>query len=157
MRPMIKSIMVNVQAESDQRIEFSQTPDNGAMGRRLTRPRHPVGARLAEFRKRAGYSQAELGRRIGVPQGVVAFWELTDKPPRSNVLLKLAEVLRVRVVEDLLGGRAPRVSPSGPVGRARRLFDQLARLPRRRQDRILGILEDLLGASGRNGHSRAAI
>ena len=127
------------------------------MGRPLKRHRPPQGAKLAEFRKRAGYSQAELGRLVGVPQGVIAFWELCDKPPRSNVLLQLASVLRVRV-EDLLGGKSPRVSPSGPVGRARRVFDELARLPRRRQDRILGILEDLMGASGQNGNRpRAAI
>lgn len=151
MRPIIKSIVVNVQAESDQKSEFSRTPDNGAMGRPLKRHRPPQGARLAEFRRRAGYSQAGLARLVGVSQGVIAFWELCDKPPRSDVLLRLAAALRVRL-EDLLGGKAPRVLPTGPVGRARRLFEQLSRLPRRRQDRILGFMEEMMGASRRNGH-----
>ena len=46
-------------------------------------------------------SIAELASYVGVPQANIAFWERSEKPPRSEVLSKMAEALGVNV-EDLL-------------------------------------------------------
>jgi transcriptional regulator with XRE-family HTH domain len=42
-------------------------------------------------------SQYELARYVGVPQANIAFWERSEKPPRSEVLPKMAEALGVSV------------------------------------------------------------
>lgn len=53
------------------------------------------GARLAEARKRAGYSAAQLSRLLGVNAHTVSAWEKGQSEPRSNRLLMLAGVLGV--------------------------------------------------------------
>ncbi len=105
------------------------------MGRKLTRNRPKQGERLREFRIAAGLSQYELARLIDEPQPNIAFWELNEKPPRSDVLPKMAEALGVRV-EDILGiNGTPR--RGGPAGKVRKLFDQVSKLPRRQQDKVV--------------------
>jgi hypothetical protein len=71
------------------------------------------------------------------------FWEHSDKPPRSDVLPKLAKVLGASV-EQLLG-----ISPigdrrPGPIGKTQRVFEEVARLPRSQQDKILEIVSALV-------------
>ncbi|MDD5222994.1 MAG: helix-turn-helix transcriptional regulator [bacterium] len=60
------------------------------MGRKLSKPRPKLGEKLLTFRINAGLSQGDLAQRVGVPQQTIAFWEQSDKPPRSDVLPKLA-------------------------------------------------------------------
>src|SRR5262245_14262399 len=62
-------------------------------------PRPKQGAHLLALRKKAGLTQIELASAVGVPQATIAFWEWTDKPPRSDVLPKMAKALSV-TVED---------------------------------------------------------
>ena len=56
---------------------------------------------MAEPPKDAGLSQYELARYVGVPPANIVFSEHSEKPPRSEVLPKMAEALGVNV-EDLL-------------------------------------------------------
>lgn len=120
-----------------QNISFPQNHlYTAGMGRRLTRARPKQGERLASLRVKAGLSQAELAKLIGVQQQTVAFWELSDKPPRSDVLINLAKVLGVRL-EDLLTGETLRLQPSGPAGKVRKLFEHVSRLPKRQQEKVV--------------------
>jgi len=118
-----------------------------AMARKLRKSRPAQGAHLAALRLRAGLTQAELGRLVGQKQQIIAFWEQTDKPPRSDVLPKLAKVLGV-TVEALLSpsAAASPLSPrgGGPVGKVRKLFDEVSKLPRRQQDRIVEFLAPIV-------------
>lgn len=109
-----------------------------SMGRKLSKPRPPLGARLAELRAAAGLSQYELARLVGQPQANVAYWEKSGKPPRSEVLMKMAEVLGVRV-EDLLAENGGRKRPAvgGPVGKVRKLFTEVSKLPKRQQEKVV--------------------
>lgn len=114
------------------------------MGRPLTKPRPKQGARLAALRVAAGLSQAELGRAIGETQQNIAFWELSSKPPRSDVLSKLAKVLDVRV-EVLLGEAADqRVRRPGPVSKVQRALEQIRSLPKSKQDLVVQFVETLV-------------
>lgn len=110
-------------------------PYDGGMGRKLTRSRPKQGERLREFRIAAGLSQYDLARLIGEPQPNIAFWELNDKPPRSDVLPKMAEALGVHV-EEILGINGAQ-RRGGPAGKVRKLFDQVSKLPRRQQDKVI--------------------
>jgi transcriptional regulator with XRE-family HTH domain len=112
------------------------------------RPRPAQGARLLAFRKAAALTQAELAELVGETQANISFWERTDKPPRSDVLPKLAKVLGVRI-EDILGEAAATAAPPlaagpGPVGEVQRTFEEVRRLPRRQQRKVVEIVTALL-------------
>lgn len=96
---------------------------------------------LAQLRTAAGLSQRALARQLGVPQSNITFWEHADKPPRSELLPKLADLLGVSV-EQLLRPTLPQlvIRKGGPIGKARILFDRLAKLPRHQQNKILDVL-----------------
>lgn len=115
------------------------------MPRKLSKPRPRQGAHLAALRVRAGLTQMELADAVGESQGNIAFWELSEKPPRSEVLPKLAKVLGVSV-EHLLSPDASAPPParrrhSGPVSKVERLLAEVTRLPRRQQDKVIEFVE----------------
>ena len=107
-----------------------------------SRPRR--GTHLTTLRAAAGLTQAELASAIGETQQNVAYWEQSEYPPRADVLPKLAKALGVRV-EDVLDTEttSPPRRP-GPVGRAQKAFEKVARLPRRQQDKIIELVEALV-------------
>jgi transcriptional regulator with XRE-family HTH domain len=103
------------------------------------------GQYLAQLRKEVGLSQRQLARLLGVPQSNITFWEHSDKPPRSDLLPKLADLLGVSIEQLLLPTKSLQKSHSvqrkgGPVGKARILFDRLALLPRHQQDKALEVM-----------------
>jgi len=98
---------------------------------------------LVELRKAAKLTQTELAELVGESQTNIAYWEQSDKPPRSDVLPKLAEVLGVRV-EHLLTAETLLVRRGGPVGKARRVFEEVSRLPRREQNRVVEFVSALV-------------
>ena len=78
-----------------------------------------------------------------MPQANIAFWERSEKPPRSEVLPKMAEALGVSV-EDLLivetgkaANRKAAKSNGRPAGKVREDFDRVSKLPRRQQEHIV--------------------
>lgn len=107
------------------------------MGRKFTKTRPKLGAHLAALRVNAGLSQEDLAQRIGVLQQTIAFWEQTDKPPRSQILLKLAEALDVSIQTLLTENGVVAVKKKGgPNGKLRKIFEDASRLPRRQQEKI---------------------
>jgi transcriptional regulator with XRE-family HTH domain len=114
------------------------------MARKLSRPRPKQGARLLALRRAAGLTQTELAHLVGESQANIAYWERSSKPPRSDVLPKLAKVLGCRV-EDLLGGQiGPQPARAEPVGQLQRVFEQVRQLPRRQQRKVVEVLSALV-------------
>jgi transcriptional regulator with XRE-family HTH domain len=109
------------------------------MPRKLQKVRPVQGARLVALRNTAGLSQTALADLLGVSQANIAFWERSEKPPRSDVLPKLAKILGVSV-ETILGIEAAPKKP-GPVSRLQRLFDDIKDLPRKDQEAAAEWLE----------------
>ena len=100
------------------------------------------GERLRTLRAAAGLSQIELAELIGESQQNVAYWEQAEKPPRSDVLPKMAKALGVSV-EEILG--EPKTSRNGGAkGKLRLVFDEVSRLPRRQQDKVVEIVTALV-------------
>ena len=60
------------------------------------------GTRLKTLRKQAGMTQKELAERIGVTKSVVSFYELKERAPSPDVLIKCASIFRVST-DYLLG------------------------------------------------------
>lgn len=119
-------------------------PYNSGMARPSSKPRPKQGSRLAALRKNAGLSQTELAKAIGVSQQTVAYWETSAVPPRSDVLPKMAKALSVRV-DDILGD-APvnAVRQPGPVGEFQRTFDEVRKLPRKQQRKVIEMVQALV-------------
>lgn len=81
----------------------------------------------------------------------IAYWETSDKPPRSNVLPEMAKALGVRV-EDLIG--SARVAPAGrpgPVGKLQRALEQASALPRSQQLLVVEFVNTLVQRHRRAG------
>jgi transcriptional regulator with XRE-family HTH domain len=63
------------------------------------------GERLARLRKARGFTQVQLGQRVGISRRMVAYYEgQADRPP-AHVLDRIASVLQVSA-DQLLGIRA---------------------------------------------------
>jgi transcriptional regulator with XRE-family HTH domain len=105
---------------------------------------------LRRLREAAGLSVRELARQIGQSNTNVSYWERSGQIPRSDVLAPMAKALGV-TVHDLLGepkpGRA--LTPGGRLGQA---FEQVAKLPRRQQDKIIEVVQALV-AQRANGNA----
>lgn len=100
------------------------------------------GERLAELRKAAGLSQRRLAQLLGVHNSDISFWEHSNKPPRSELLSKLAEILDVSVVEllDTTPVEEMIKRKGGPTGKLRRVFEKACQLPRHQQDKIVEVV-----------------
>ena len=60
------------------------------------------GSRLKELRKQSGLTQQQLAYQIGVSKSVVSFYELRERTPSPEVLIKLSAVFHVSA-DYLLG------------------------------------------------------
>jgi transcriptional regulator with XRE-family HTH domain len=71
-----------------------------------------IGDRIRRLRLARGLTQTELGKRIGVSQRMVTYYEVRGVSPAPDLLVKLARALEVSV-EALLGQKqAKRVAGS---------------------------------------------
>ena len=110
------------------------------MGRPSQRERPDYGRHLAELREAAGLTQQTLAERLGVHQSNIAFWERWDKPPRGEVLPKLADALGVSI-DTLLGVTPPKPKRQAAKGRLQRVFENASKLPRRQQEKVAEFVE----------------
>ena len=60
------------------------------------------GSRLKELRTQAGMTQLQLAQRMGITKSVVSFYELQERTPSPDVLVKLAGIFHVST-DYLLG------------------------------------------------------
>ena len=58
---------------------------------------------IKNLRKKAGISQCELAKQIGVSRSTVAMWETGKNVPRAGLLTEIADILHC-TVDDLLRG-----------------------------------------------------
>lgn len=60
------------------------------------------GTRLKNLRKQAGLTQQQLATQLGITKSVVSFYELQERSPSPEVLIKLASIFHVSA-DYLLG------------------------------------------------------
>lgn len=60
------------------------------------------GEKLRELRLQKGLTQQQLGTQIGVTKSVISFYELQERMPSPDILVKLASVFHV-TTDYLLG------------------------------------------------------
>ena len=100
------------------------------------------GEYLRALRREAGLTQVELAKCLGVAQSNIAFWERSDKPPRSEILKPLAKALNV-TVERLLDTEP--FEPTRPTvqGKLAKAFGKASTLSRRQQEKIADVVNAL--------------
>ncbi|MBR1529212.1 MAG: helix-turn-helix transcriptional regulator [Oscillospiraceae bacterium] len=60
------------------------------------------GSKLKELRKQSGLTQQQLAELIGVTKSVISFYELKERSPSPDVLIKLSYIFHVST-DYLLG------------------------------------------------------
>ncbi|MCR5040482.1 MAG: helix-turn-helix domain-containing protein [Clostridia bacterium] len=60
------------------------------------------GVRLKELRKENGMTQRQLAERLGVTKSMVSYYELSERFPSPEILIRLAKVFRT-TTDSLLG------------------------------------------------------
>jgi transcriptional regulator with XRE-family HTH domain len=126
---------------------WPDNPYNAPMpgGRPTDKQASPLGARIAHARQHAGLSQNDLAQKLGVSRSVIAQWERSAVALKAEQLLALS--IKLGVTVDVLVGRSePTKRGTGPVGKARHVFERVSQLPRATQQRILANVEDALTA-----------
>ncbi len=101
------------------------------------------GARLAELRKAAGYTQLELGREIGISQRNVAYYETQSQHPPTAILPELARALGV-TMEVLMGTAPMKKAAKTGNSRLRRRLAQIEKLAPREKRQILAFLDTFI-------------
>ena len=127
--------------------------DDMPRGRPSKYQRPPFGERLCALRQAAGLSQQQVADRLDMTQTAYAWWERHHVALKPEQLTRLAGVLGVRV-EELLEQPAAARQRGGPVGKARRLFEEISKLPRNQQEKISSVVEAFVAQHG-NGHKQA--
>ena len=111
-------------------------------GRPAKHPRTAFGERVHAAREAAGLSQFEVAEQLGLSQNAYAMWERHPVALRPDQIEQLAAALGVSV--DALFGKAPLEKQSGPMGRAKKVFESVSQLPRRKQTDVLDLVESVV-------------
>lgn len=75
-----------------------------------------IGKRIKEFRNKYKYTQTELAEKVGVTKSTIAAYENDSRTPSYDVLIKLANVFRVKV-DSLLVERVTYTLDAGDLTR----------------------------------------
>lgn len=106
----------------------------------------PFGKRLQSLREVANLTQREVAAALGISQPSYAAWERRGVALAPDQVKKLADVLGVEIADLFRDESATK--RNGPVGRARKTFEAVSRLPRSRQRNILDVVDILVAKPG---------
>lgn len=116
------------------------------MARPTTKQATDFGTQLTEARNAAGLTQAQLAARLSVSQQMIDYYERRAKNPTADFIRKAAATLNV-TVDQLLGHEVKNGRKPGPPSKLHQKIDQVARLPRAKQQYVLQFLDQVLTSS----------
>jgi transcriptional regulator with XRE-family HTH domain len=120
---------------------------NAQMAKNKAKEQGWDGARLAQLRKAAGYTQAELAEAMGgVTRRMIAYYETEADHPPAAMLAALVRALRVSV-DELLGIEEIKVPAHAPSRRVIRRLQKIEQLPKRDQEALLRTIDAFLAKS----------
>lgn len=101
------------------------------------------GSRLSRIRRSKGFTQKDLGEKIGVSQRVVAYYEKETEHPPAHHLPLIAKSLEVSM-EELMGLKSIKenLSPKNP--KLWRRLRKIDKLPVKEQKILIHYLDKLL-------------
>jgi transcriptional regulator with XRE-family HTH domain len=105
------------------------------------------GDRVRELRKERGWSQGDLGSRIGTDAGRISRYEAGKITPSLEALVRLADVLEVSV-DYLVRENSPRKILEGHnLGRLGQRLADVAELPEADQDTVAEVIDAVIAKS----------
>ena len=124
--------------------------------RPMTKYVHPqsegFGARLAQLRKAAGYTQEQLAAELGISRRRIAYYEAESDHPPANLLAGLARLLNVPVEQFLSDGPVTRKTRATLSPRLERRLKQIEGLSAKPKQQLLSIIDTFIEAEqNRNG------
>ena len=99
------------------------------------------GQRLAQIRKNAGLTQAQLAEKLNISVAMMKYYELRAKNPNLEIIRKVSEILEVSVDALLLDQKTHK---PGPESELEKRFDRIKKLPRKRQRKIINIIDAVI-------------
>ena len=99
------------------------------------------GARLATFRKAAGYTQQELANEMSVSRRMIAYYEGETQHPPTTLLPKLAEALNISTDELLNVKRVKKTKPKPMSNRLQRKLQQIDKLGAKEKRQAMQLLD----------------
>jgi transcriptional regulator with XRE-family HTH domain len=115
------------------------------------RQRETFGQRLARLRRAAGLTQLQLADKTGISRRMIAHYETQATAPPTHAIPKLAEAFGVSADEVLgqkpAGPRAAEAPQSTVDLRLWRKLQELQKLPLRKRQAVLQVLDDFLAAN----------
>jgi transcriptional regulator with XRE-family HTH domain len=103
------------------------------------------GRRLADLRKKAGYTQVELANDLGVTQRMISYYEGHSEYPPSNLLPVMAKVLGVSA-DELLGIK-PLKKNRQPDSRLQRRLQQIENLDPTTKRQVIQVIDTFIQAA----------
>ena len=94
---------------------------------------------LTKMREGAGLTRREFARQLQTSHTNVNSWEKSGWITKAEFLVPAASILGV-TVEDLLGLPKKRSNPI-PGGKLGQAFEQAAKLPRSKQEKVIALLD----------------
>jgi transcriptional regulator with XRE-family HTH domain len=114
-----------------------------SQGRPAKRQRSLFGQRLFELREAASITQVAIAERLGVSQRTYSDWERGSVAFTPSRLSELASILGVEPAV-LLGTPAAKQRITAGSGRIAQSFEAISKLTRRKQGKILDVVDALL-------------
>jgi len=118
-------------------------PRTNAMPKKTNQETTSFGARLAELRKAAGFTQQELAQAIGMSRRMVAYYEVESEHPPTTLLPAIAAALNIST-DQLLGLATVKKPPKARDSRLQRRLAQLEKLDAAERRQIMQVLDTLL-------------
>jgi transcriptional regulator with XRE-family HTH domain len=103
-----------------------------------------LGKKIAEQRKELNITQAELAKKLGVQQQVIASYEIGRRRLPIPMLINLAAALYTDVESLLPIEQKPK--KRGPTSRLQREIERIQELPESKQKMLLDLIDKVLVA-----------
>jgi transcriptional regulator with XRE-family HTH domain len=104
------------------------------------------GKRLAQLRKEAGFTQKELADEIGATRRVIAYYETESEHPPANLLVDLAQALKVST-DELLGVKPLKKKARQPDSRVLRRIQQIENLDPTTKRQVIQVIDTFIQAA----------
>jgi transcriptional regulator with XRE-family HTH domain len=98
------------------------------------------GTRLAQLRKAAGYTQAELANEVGVSRRMITYYESQGAHPPTHLLTLIAGALHL-TTDALLGATPIKRAATPRNSRLQRRLQQIERLEPAEKRQVLQVLD----------------
>ena len=107
-----------------------------------------LGLRVAELRRQQAITQVQLAETLDVSQQTMQGYEAGRRRIPVSALPTLAKALGVSL-EELMGESPTKASKRGPAPKFQKQLEQIALLPRARQQVVMDMLDGVLAQRAR--------